>query len=1487
MRAVFATFRTFPCFLLLCSLFASLQTMAQLQANFSIDTPGGCSPLSTGFNNTSTATGSVKWHWDFGNGNTSDLQNPSAVFLEEGVYNVTLTVSKGNETSQLTKTVTVYKKPVVDFNVTPSSLCMPMPASFTGTAVTDGTIASWHWDFGDGKTEQSSSSSVSHIYTYKQSPTVSLTAINNYGCSGTISKVAVLAVKDSLVAGFTADQTVICATQGTVQFTNTSTGPGTLSYSWNFGDGTSSAQASPSHLYSAKGSYPVTLTVSNTEGCSNTFTLATPVNVRNYNTDFEIPGVLCENQSIEFRNTSMPAPTSSKWFINGQDVSYSITYAGALKTVFSTPGTYNIKLANYFGACYQELEKQVVIRKNPTVDGFISEIVSSCGSPWALNVKDTSSAAVAWRWNFNYYSWDNNFQYSTQNASYFYPYAGDYRVRLQITDAAGCTGDVVKTISLGAPDVKMVVLDANGWSGCDTLTKKFAAVSEETIVRYEWDFGDGSHSNEASPEHRFNGTGRHYNVRLTYTLANGCTGTRESQTITVYDPVKLDFEVQPEVCGNNWVHFNYKGTGGGGIVMWNYGDGSYSDGMGSHRYQQEGVYNVTLMMAAQGACGDTITKNSIIKVKGPFTRINSITNTCDGERNVVTFNDGTTDAEKWTWTFGDGSTTSYTSFQPSITHAYAESGFYYVQLTAEKDGCAVRLLADSVAYVTRKSRPVLSIDKPEVCINQLTDFHVRNLEPNLYILSDPMPRYSIKKWEYESGTPFTGSASPPSWYMDLDGTLSIADVKDDKIRLITTSYHFGCEDTTNYVPIRSKGVVPGFQVLNPDACFRSPLLFRDTSKASAGNAISSRLWDFGDGNQSTASGTVLHTFQQPGYYNVTLTVNDGTACNSTTNYATPVLVKGVKASFTVYPGTNVETGSVVSFYNNSNTAYSTGPVKYEWSFGDGAISTDMHASHTFGAAGVYTVRLIAIDEGIACRDTMIITISVNAEVIPVPHLVMNTITSFIGDNAACPPVKALFSYNINAGVNYDRVAWDFGDGSTVENQPNPSHIYTIAGTYIITLSMYNEGNLLSVVKDTIRFSLPPAAIKADDLSACIGETIKLYSPEENAGYTYTWDFGNGSVSNTADSLSTQAYITPGSYLPALIIRDVAGCAAAVKLDAAVVVHPDPQVTITPASPLVCKDASVQLQASGGVQYQWSPVNGLNNAQVADPIASPAVNTSYVVSVTDVNGCKGKASVNVEVAQPITMPAIAAADICKGSTVQLNASGAASYQWTGDLTELSNPQIANPVVKPEQTTSYTVVGFDRYKCYSDTVIVPVRVHNLPTVNAGDDREVVVGTSNPMQITNSADVVRWQWTPADYLSCTNCASPVSVPLAPVEYTVTVFTQYGCTVSDKVKLDVLCKDGNIYIPTAFTPNNDGKNDLFRIEGQGVTKIISLRIFNRWGEIIFEAKNFAPGGREGSWDGRLKGLPAETGTYVYFVEMECTAGMKFERKGVVTLVR
>jgi gliding motility-associated-like protein len=166
----------------------------------------------------------------------------------------------------------------------------------------------------------------------------------------------------------------------------------------------------------------------------------------------------------------------------------------------------------------------------------------------------------------------------------------------------------------------------------------------------------------------------------------------------------------------------------------------------------------------------------------------------------------------------------------------------------------------------------------------------------------------------------------------------------------------------------------------------------------------------------------------------------------------------------------------------------------------------------------------------------------------------------------------------------------------------------------------------------------------------------------------------------------------------------------------------------------------------------------------------------------------------------------------------------------------------------------------------------------------DVQLWPGEFTQLQAIGSADVISWNWTPADWLSCTNCASPVCTPAATNAYTISVKNQYGCRAADTVVVKLLCNESRVRIPNGFTPNGDGENDEFLIKGISIVK--HLTIFNRYGQKIYDRSNFVAGDRSMAWDGTFKGYPAEAGTYVYFVELECPEGI-FAKKGTLTLVR
>jgi gliding motility-associated-like protein len=1464
----------FLSFFLICSF---LSAVAQLRADFMPDKSGGCSPVVISFTNTTTgASPNASYHWDLGNGNTSVLKNAGAVYEEEKTYTITLTVKDGAATSVRSKTITVYKKPAVNFSFSPDNGCLPLTVAFVGIS-SDANISAWHWDFGDGTTQQTFDSLSAHVYNFPQIATVSLTAVSNNGCAGTVTKEKIIKVHPSLLVEFEADKAIHCDAPATVQFINNSMGPGTLTYEWEFGDGVKSTEKTPSHNYKKKGTYTVKLTVKSSEGCTDALTKNSYINVGDISTDLQVPSLICFNTSATFNNISTPAPDQVRWFIDGTEIFnwgvHSLDYT------FYMTGTHSVQVVNRFGSCEQTVIKQIEVKPMPQLNGFVADIKGLCGAPVTVEFKDTTADAVSWQWNFRA-NWNPATIHSTaKEPSHTYQSDDWYSVMLTVKNQHGCSTTAYKQVTISKPMVGISYTDAAGWGGCDSLIKSFTVRSTQEITSYLWDFGDGTTSTQKEPTHTFKQKGA-YRVKFTYTTVDGCTGVVEDyNTLVVYHKPVADFTLPSEVCGNAYVHFTPKPSIDAHYYYWDFGDNTGIQYDGVHRYQNEGIYNVK-MIAGNGYCNDTITKIAAIKVSPPFPKIESITNTCDGTRGTITIKDATSKASKWTWDFDDGTQTTYTTYQPVITHTYTQSGTYKVTLTTEG---ACTLKDSMLAFVLLKHKPVLTIDNSASCINEAATFHVREQEHNIYILSDFNDRYFFNKWEYADGSPFTGTYTNNTyyWYKDMDGTIWPNEIKKDSLRLIINSYFFGCQDTTNYVAIQTKGVTAGFEILANDICFKSPAVFRDTSRVTAGNSIVSWQWDFGDGTviTNTRGGTVNHIYADPGGYYVTLKVTDISGCTSSaSSFYSHVRVAGPKAAFSVSPGNNVQLNTTVQFHNQSNLAY-TGLVTYLWDFGNGITSTDGAPSYTYTMPGDYVVTLIARNTAMQCNDTV-------SQVIRVKDF--NTgftfTTSFIGNHGVCPPVKASFT---NTSINYTRLIWDFGDGFTLEDQPYPSHVYNKPGVYIVTLQVYGHNGLTGTYRDTVFVTRPDATIKANDLAGCIGTNVSLFTPSHSDVTSYFWDFGNGYTVGATDSFALHSYATAGSYSPSLIITDAAGCSSSVDLADKIIIYPDPAISVSPVSPMVCKTDGAQLHAAGAVNYIWSPAAGLNNASTANPVAMPDATTAYTVFGTDVNGCTSTATVTVNVIKPFTMNISGDAEICKGAAVTLHASGASTYQWIGNTEGLNGTQIANPRAVPSATTTYTIVGFDQFQCYSDTADINITVRPLPAVNAGPDLDVVYGSENVLKITNSADVVRWQWTPADFLSCTDCPAPVSKPFRPVDYVVSVFNTYNCEAKDTISIKASCSGGGIFIPTSFTPNGDGKNDRFTIFGSGAGIIRSLRIYNRWGEIVFENRNFYPNDNSAGWNGKNKGVELPTETYVYFAEMECTAGEKIVRKGTVTIVR
>lgn len=1482
------------CLLALSFLAASHMTAAQLQAGFQADKSGGCSPLTVSFTNTTTgASSSATYSWDLGNTKTSVLPNPGSIYINEQTYTITLTVKDGAQTSTASQTITVYKKPIVDFSGTPAQGCIPLPVNFNSNATPgDGVITNYFWDFADGATQQAAGmAQVSHTYTLAQSAAVSLTVTNSYGCYNTLQKQAVV-ISPAVKADFTVDNTILCQTTAAVHFTNTASGGAPLTYHWDFGDGTSTTDVDPTHTFNKKGIYTVTLSVTGAGGCTDTKT--TQIHVADFTTDFDIPGPICQGVAAVFRDLSSPQATAGIWTFDDGSTGYTANGTSPAH-VFMTPGNRTITLTNTYGSCRQSISKQVDVLEAPVINDFNDTQIAGCGMPVTVNFSDTTSTAVKWQWSF-----DPSILTATSSLkapSYAYNTEGYYNVRLTVTNAAGCSSTIGKTIGVFKPAVSIHWASSSptGSTSCKDFNMIFAANSNnDPVTSWKWDFGDGSTATDAQPTHHFTIPGT-YIIHLQYTTQSGCQGVAEYSSIHLYQMPVADFAVFPgaTICGNTPVHFTDLSRGPISSWSWNFGDNSPLSSISSPswRYNSDGKYTITLIVRNE-FCSDTLI--NYLTVLPPFPKITAAANTCDGTRGLVTLKQRTIKGQSWNWDFGDGNSLSSGIDLATVQHTYTATGVYLVRLTATNGFCSIK---DSISIpVLLKQDPLLTANKTAVCASDALPVTIANMELSPeHDLNPPNYSYTLQNWQYGDNSLFTGNYTPGGinyQYKNYNGTLQGLTNGKDSLRAIFLSYGFHCYDTSNYIPLQIKGPVSGYMITANNVCFHSPVVLQDIAHGNNNIPLRSWSWNYGDGQTETSyqGGSFSHYYADPGLYDPVLTVTDADGCHaSSPPYSTHVQVNGPKAAFTWQPAA-VSPNTMVYFTNSTNNT-GANDTQYQWSFGDGGLSNAIDPSHSYGSIGTDTVKLIVQSVSTQCIDTAIQVLYVKTI-----HTSFSYTASTINNNS-CPPVVVHFA---NSSVNAVRVSWDFGDGSAADNQDYPSHTYQQPGIYKVVLHGYANDGTSDSTFQLITIVGPYASLHADSLWGCTGLSVTLNAAVRHAS-SFTWDFADGTLDQTPDTFAVHQYLTGGVYTPSLIMEDQNGCKATATLGSAIIIDSlhigikDKPAHVCDAAPIILA-AAVQSLASGQLQqtlqYKWN--FGTGNPADTSNMPAPSFTWQYAgryplsLRVTTPYGCTKEITDTLLVVdpQPFQLQLAKEAFACPGLPLQLQAGGAAIYSWI-NAAGLTDDHTANPLAQPPLQSGYTVIGYDQFQCFADTATIHIHMTPSPTVNAGPDLQVLTGSTVPLNATGSDDVTQWSWYPSDGLNCTDCASPLCMPRSSVQYIVTGRTQYGCPASDTLFLKLICDEGRVYIPNSFSPNGDGKNDHFYIKGKGIRLIKYLHIYNRWGEMIFQRSDFNIDDASAGWDGTFKGNPVPSGTYVYLAEMVCDSGETFPMKGSFLVIR
>lgn len=486
----------------------------------------------------------------------------------------------------------------------------------------------------------------------------------------------------------------------------------------------------------------------------------------------------------------------------------------------------------------------------------------------------------------------------------------------------------------------------------------------------------------------------------------------------------------------------------------------------------------------------------------------------------------------------------------------------------------------------------------------------------------------------------------------------------------------------------------------------------------------------------------------------------------------------------------------------------------------------------------------------------------------------------VADPNLCTGEVAMFTNTSSGGAT--NTVWNFGDGMG-SNITSPTHTYAAPGIYTVTLTDIDTAGCRDTLVKTAYIHIgKPNAGFSGTTPACLYDSVHFadtssgqFSPVNN----WRWNLGDGTIAFVHNPVHN--YQAAGSFPVTLIVTDASGCKdSATNI---VTVRSLPSITAIGDS-TICPGDSARVTAQGGSAYTWSPAATVHCASCGSTYVLPATPTNYVVTGADAYGCKNTDTVKIAFTYKTKSYPGPGGQLCIGRSIVLSDSGAQKYSWYPP-TGLSDSYSSNPLASPSESTIYMVIA-QTGSCIADTGYVNVTVHPSPKVTALGGGTVLAGAKVNLQAYGS-DIVSFLWNHADVLSCDDCTDPIATMQQTTLFTVTGTNQYGCVDSANVLVDVLCDKSQVFIPNTFTPNGDGQNDVFYARGVGIKTITSFRIYNRWGELIFEGDNINLNDESSGWDGGYKGAKPLTDTYVYVLEAVCDEGQSMMWKGNVTLVR
>ncbi|RYD82247.1 MAG: PKD domain-containing protein, partial [Sphingobacteriales bacterium] len=1454
-------------------------------------------------NLSSPAITGTKYSWDFGDGNTSDKENPEYIYNKAGTYKIRLKITNpAGCTDTISKSVTILKQPDASFTSSDSVSChRNFTVSFKNTSI-NGSVVSWN--FGDGH-DTGAVNIISHTYADTGTYSVTLTVRGTNGCLNTFIKTNHIKIYEP-VDSFTASPVEGCVPLK-VTFKNfTKSLIPITDWRWDFGDGNISTSKDPgTHIYTKEGRFTAKLMIGNAKGCYDTFS----VNIKagsKPTADFSgtpRKGCISDMKKVAFTNLSKNADS----FFWNFDVAGTSKEKDPVMPYDVKEGKYPVTLIAWNKGCKDSITKKDYIEILPPWASFGLQQYKC--APDTIQLKDMSVGGDS----IIYYFGDGDTT-TKRNPLHVYKKPGSYKV-LQIA-----YNRTTKCIDSFFIDISVEPLTADFYaintSGCAPLTVNFFNTANK-LSDFEWNFGDGNTSTEPDPTYTYLKKGV-YDVTLKVTSKyDTCIKfIKKTKFISVIGPT-AKFGIKDS---SGCVPFKvtlYDSSSTKNIVSktWDLGNGTIipvTSQIMEYTYtkppaNQNNGFTITLTLKDSSGCAAIATRK--VYPSQPKPNFYAETTAVCGSVNYkfVPYTDGTTGLQpfKYLWNLGESDTS--TSISPKKT--FLKSGKYLIRLTlTDKNGCTdtiSRLYIVNIQFPVAKlsaepsqancppllvtfkdlSSPGMTgiakwfwdfgdgtsseLQNPEKIYLRPGHFTVKLTvtdsvgcmdtirSPNIVIVNGPT---GILSFDKDSGcTPLTvnfrvKSKNAMSYTWDMgDGTLYVNSANPTQshtytaasmyIPSVTLTDSFGC--TFHLPPIDTIMVYPlpeaDFSVA--DLCAGYPTNFTNLSSAGTGK-IENWLWDFGDGSFSTDS-SPKHIYKVPKTYNVSLTVTNNKGCENKITQS--LRMHGLQAKVWLSQP-HACLGDPVEFKGQSVS--DTSIISRFWDFGDGATSTDRFTEHTYLTKGKYRIFFRATDIT-GCSDTL-------------------TINNFIVGDTAPPPAPVIYRVTVE---NNNTIELDFQKNRLVDFAAYI--IYRENGS-----GSYKEIARITNPDDTIYFDKTVDALhqvycyKVRTLNVCgylSLDTLPSHcnieltaKPAVNAA-VLSWNFYKGWKKVNKYEIYREDIKDPGSFL---LINTVDG-----------------KTQTYSDSDIICyRTHAYRVKAyedSGYNQVSWS------DTSVTTPIYVPRVPAPYVIRATVENNKEvrlewtdnPKVKIKSFIVQKsdngisysmIDTPFPRTTLWLVDKDVEVNRS---SYYYRvlivdscGDAGPYSN--LGKTILLDVDTTAELLprLRWSRYKQWPDGV----RYYDVEQLQP-DGTFMKIGQTQSGDDTVYIDELTNLNSLPDY--CYRVIAHRSGPPANPDnfLNITSTSNEACTPVRSV----------LWIPNVFTPNQDTINDKFYVRGIYIRKF-NIKIFDRWGTRVYESNDINEG-----WDGRFKGAQPLMDGYKYLIVAQGVDGRNFYRQGWVTILR